>query len=316
VYWQADPLQWVTHSSNHYNDNARQSMDAYSRRRHLQHWAALGLVTCASSAWSQQPHHTERSLRVLAWPGYAEPEVVKSFERLYGVKVELTTIDSDDALWQRISARNADDFDVFAINTAELQRCIRHGLVRPVLTERMLNLSRQLPRFQQVSAILGLVHDGLTMAIPFTYSEIGLIYDAKAFAEPPASVTELWQPRHKGRVLVHNSAAHSFSLAAQAMGLASPFKLSSGDWPQAVERLIALRRNVAAFYTQPQESLALYKQRHAVLMLANYGSQQLQLFRQAGLSVGYTIPQEGRWHGWIAGPSPGACVMWHWPWPG
>ena len=60
-----------------------------------------------------------------------------------------------------------------------------------------------------------------------------------------------------------------------------------------VDKLIALRRNVAGFYTQPDESLALFRRRNAVLMLANYGSQQLKLFRAAGLDVGYAIPREG-----------------------
>ena len=35
--------------------------------------------------------------------------------------------------------------------------------------------------------------------------------------------------------------------------------------PRAVDRLIALRRNVASFYTQPEESVALFQQRKAAL---------------------------------------------------
>jgi putative spermidine/putrescine transport system substrate-binding protein len=35
-------------------------------------------------------------LRVLAWPGYAEPEVVQAFERAHGAKVSVTVVGSDD----------------------------------------------------------------------------------------------------------------------------------------------------------------------------------------------------------------------------
>jgi putative spermidine/putrescine transport system substrate-binding protein len=60
-----------------------------------------------------------------------------------------------------------------------------------------------------------------------------------------------------------------------------------------VDRLIALRRNVTGFYTRPDESVALFKQRSAALMLANFGKQQVQLCKSAGLDVGYAIPKEG-----------------------
>lgn len=265
------------------------TMDACSRRQHLGQWSALGLAFGLPIAHAARA----RTLRVLAWPGYAEPEVVKAFEAAHQVKVVVTTIDSDEALWRRISARAGADVDVFAINTAQLQRCIHQGLVQPVPMAAIPAAAQQLPRFRQVQHIQGLVHGGQTMAIPFTYAEMGLMYDRAHFAQPPTSITALWDGRHQGRVLVYNGGTHNFSLAAQALGLPSPFRLADADWPTAVRQLIALRRNVAAFYAQPEESLALFRQTQAVLMLANYGSQQLQLFNQAGLKLGYAIPKEG-----------------------
>ena len=83
----------------------------FSRRWLLGATAALPLGARAAA---------ERRLRVLAWPGYADPDVVERFQRRTGVRVEVSFIDSDDALWQRMSARNGADFDVFAANTAEI----------------------------------------------------------------------------------------------------------------------------------------------------------------------------------------------------
>lgn len=266
-------------------------MPPTNRRHHLCQLSALGLaVSLPVRAVSSSSIPV---LRVLAWPGYAEPEVVKSFEHIHGVQVELTIIDTDEALWRRISANHSSDFDVFAINTAELQRCIRHGLVSPVPGANIPNLKKQLPRFQDVRSIRGLVHGGKAMAVPFTYAEMGLIYDRQQIGQAPESINALWDVRYKGRVLAYNGGSHSFSLAAQTMGLSSPFKLGTKDWPVAVDKLIALRRNVAAFYAQPDESLELFKSRQAALLFANYGSQQLQLLKGAGLDVGYAIPKEG-----------------------
>ena len=97
-------------------------------------------------------------LRVLAWPGYAEPEVVRDFEAKTGAHVELTVIDTDESMWQRLNANGGADFDVFAVNTAELQRYIHAQLVRPVDPTLIPNTRAQLPRFHQRASIPGLVH--------------------------------------------------------------------------------------------------------------------------------------------------------------
>lgn len=233
------------------------------------------------------------TLRVLTWPGYADPDLVKVFERRTGSRVELTLVDSDEALWQKISNREAKDFDVFAANTAELQRYIARGLVVPINTARLPNLANQLPRFRDLNAIPGIVHGGKAFAIPYTYAEMGLIYDRQQIKEPPDSIAALWDPRYRGKVLAYNGGSHNFSLAAQSLGKREPFQLGAKDWPATVQRLIGLRRNVLSFYNRPEESVELFRSRGAALLFANYGSQQMKLLTNAGADVGYAIPKEG-----------------------
>ncbi|KAB2926945.1 MAG: extracellular solute-binding protein [Dechloromonas sp.] len=232
-------------------------------------------------------------LRVLAWPGYADPDVVQGFEQRHKVRVEVTQIDSDTALWQRMSANGGRDFDVFAVNTAELQRYIDGGMALPVDPAAIANIRRQLPRFRQVEAIPGLLRGGQVYGIPYTYAEMGLIYDRSQFVVPPDSLRALWDPALHGRVLAYNGGTHNFSLAMLSLGSEQPFALASGDWRPAVERLIELRRNVLGFYTQPEESVEVFRRHRVALMLANYGRQQLRLLRAAGADVGYVIPREG-----------------------
>jgi putative spermidine/putrescine transport system substrate-binding protein len=58
-------------------------------------WTAvlLGLVF----SW---PAQAVPILRVLAWPGYADSDLVKVFEKKYGVRVEVSYVSSDDVLRQ------------------------------------------------------------------------------------------------------------------------------------------------------------------------------------------------------------------------
>lgn len=247
----------------------------------------LTLLFTVMPVWGAVP-----VLRVLAWPGYAESEVVRSFERLHGVRVEVTVITSDALLWQKISARNM-DYDVFAVNAAELQRYIASGLALPLNTEQIPNTRRQLPRFRDLAAIPGLMNGGKTFGIPFTYSEMGLIYDRKQIVTPPTTIAALWDPRYRGKVITYDGGTHNFSLSAQKLGLRSSFRIAAAELPLATKQLIALRRNVLGFYTQPDESVQLFQRHKAALMFANYGMQQVRLLKDAGADIGYVIPQEG-----------------------
>lgn len=234
-----------------------------------------------------------RLLRVLTWHGYADADVVREFERRNGVRVEVTQIDSDAMLWQRMMASGGEDFDVFAVNTAELQRYVAAGIAQPIDPAAIPNMRRQLPRFREVAAIPGLMHGGRLYGIPYTYAEMGLIYDRAQFAQAPDSISALWDPRLQGKVLAYAGGTHNFSLAQLGLGAATPFRLAPGQWEAAVRRLIELRRNVLAFYTQPDESVELFRSHGVALLFANYGRQQLQLLRAAGADVGYVIPREG-----------------------
>jgi len=232
-------------------------------------------------------------LRVLAWPGYADADVVAAFEREHDVHVELSVVTSDETLWRKVSMLQAADFDVFAVNTAELQRYINRQLVLPIDVAAIPNMQRQLPRFREHAAIPGLMRDGNLYAVPYTWAEMGLIYDRSQFTTPPDSISVLWDPRFRGRVLVYNGGVHAFTLAAQHLDNSTPFSLHEADWPATVDSLIALRRNVLAFYAQPQESVELFRKHQAAVLFANYGSQQLRLLKAAGVDAGYMIPAEG-----------------------
>lgn len=248
---------------------------------------AAGLLLGAPPAWAADV------LRVLSWEGYADPDVVAAFERRYQVRVQITNVDSDTVLWQKLNAKEEPPFDVLAANTAEIARYRAAGLLQAIDASAIPNIERQLPQFRNERQLKDIFHSGKRYAVPYTYAEMGLIYDRKTFAAPPDSIAILWDPQYRGRVLAYDGGSHNFSLAALKTGHTDPFQIAPSKWQPLAEELIGLRRNVLGFYTQLEDSLRQYRDRGAVLMFANYGSQQLHLLRKAGLDVGYAIPREG-----------------------
>jgi putative spermidine/putrescine transport system substrate-binding protein len=232
-------------------------------------------------------------LRILAWPGYADTDVVAAFQRRHGVEVQVSYVTSDDELWDKLNRNSGADYDLFAVNTAELQRYIDGGLAVPVNLLRITNHPRQLPRFQKLGDIPGIVRNGQVYAIPYTYSEMGLIYNRKLVQQPPQSLAVMWDPAYRGRVLAHNTSNHNFSIAALLLGARNPFRLDRDEFNAAARKLVMLRRNVRTFYSSPEEAVKLYLDNDIAIVFANYGTQQVKALQQAGADVGYVIPREG-----------------------
>ena len=238
------------------------------------------------------PASAVETLRVLAWPGYADSDLVKDFEKRFNVRVEVSFVGSDEMLREKIAASQGGDYDVFAANTAEIQHYIQQKLVVPIQPSNIPNTAHQLPRFRDLLAIPSITSQGKVFAIPYTFSEMGLIYDRKQFRHPPTSMAAMWDPRYKGKVLAFDTSSHNFSIASMLLG-GSPFRIRDKEFNEVAQYLVKLRRNVLTFYSLPEEAVDLFRENSIALVFANYGRQQLKQLRDAGADVGYVIPREG-----------------------
>ena len=94
-------------------------------------------------------------------------------------------------------------------------------------------------------------------------------------------------------MLAFDTSSHNFSIAALALGKPNPFQIDDASYPEVVQHLVALRRNVLTFYSLPEEAAELFRTQKVALLFANYGTQQVQQLKKAGADIGYVIPREG-----------------------
>jgi len=250
---------------------------------------AVGLCAFALHATAAP----QTTLRILTWEGYADEDLVAQFEQQNNVNLDISYAYSDDELWQMFNETQNDPYDLIAVNTAELQRYIHKGLLRPVNTQSIPNIQKQTPRFQQQQNIPGIINNEKLYAVPYAYSEMGLIYNRVLVNQAPESISALWDEKYAGKVLAFNTSTHNFTLAALNLGFPHPFQMTSEELTAAARRLVALRRNVLTFYSSPQEVVKLFKTQDIAIIYANYGTQQLKALRDVGADVGYTLPPDG-----------------------
>ena len=251
----------------------------------------LGAAALAAGLWVSAA--SAETLRVLAWEGYADPDWVKDFTKETGIDVDVVFVGSDDEIWAKIKGSEGKDFDVMAVNTAQLQRYIDADLVKPWDLAKIPNQKQVLPRFQDLSKISGVTRDGKAHGIPFCFDSIGLIYDTDKVKPAPTSMSVLWDPQYAGKVLAYDNGEHNFSFTALTLGIDTPFKLSTDQFATVKAKLLELKPNVLSFYTTADEALQIYQNNDVALIWANYGQQQLKAMQKAGAHVAYIAPTEG-----------------------
>ncbi|MBX6323540.1 MAG: ABC transporter substrate-binding protein [Rhodospirillaceae bacterium] len=256
-------------------------------------WRLLGTAAAAASVALAVQAAQAKELRVLAWQGYADDDWVKAFEQQTGADVSVVYVGTDDEIWAKIKGSDGKDFDLFAVNTAQLQRYIDAGLVTPYDLDKLPNQKQVLPRFRDLSKVGGVMRDGKVYAIPYAFDSIGLIYDTDKVKPAPTTMEVLWDPKYKGKVLAYDNGEHNFSFTALTLGIQDPFHLSAEQLEQVKKKLIDLKRNVLSFYTTADEALQIYQNNDVALIWANYGQQQMKAMTDAGAHVAYVNPKEG-----------------------
>jgi len=258
---------------------------------------AIGLVSAGSLA---APAAAE-SLRVLAWEGYADPDWVKEFTAETGIDVNVVFIGTDDEIWAKIKGSEGKDFDVMAVNTAQLQRYIDAKLVTPWDLNAIPNQKEVLPRFRELDKIRGETRDGKVYGIPFAFDSIGLIYNTDKVKPAPTSMSILWDPQYKGKVLAYDNGEHNFSFTALTLGIADPFHLTPEQMTAVKAKLAELKKNVLSFYTTADEAQQIYQNNDVALIWANYGQQQLKARKRSAQRLPISTRPRVRSHGLIIG---------------
>src|SRR5215510_54008 len=182
----------------------------------------LGLALAAPMVLAGTVQSQAKELRVLAWQGYADDDWVKEFETESGATVKVVFIGTDDEIWAKIKGSEGKDFDLYAVNTAQLQRYIDAGLTTPYDLDKLPNQQAVLERFRDLTKVEGVMRDGKVYAIPYPFDSIGIIYDKDKVNPPPDTMDVLWDLRYQGKLLLFHYGEYYDFLSSRSVGKGVP----------------------------------------------------------------------------------------------
>ncbi len=229
-----------------------------------------------------------KELRVLAWVGYEEPEIVKPFEKESGVKVLTETFTGADKMFAKLT-QAPDAYDVVVIDPEYIQKLHAAGLLTP-LDERSFDFSDYIPPMKKFPLCW---IDGKLQAVLIRYGINALVYNTeKLTPQDVSSYSVLWSPKVQGRVGMWDWYLPSMGVLSLAAGFNPPYTLGDDQFKALDQKLKALRPQVRAVMPSFSDINAALA-RGDVWVVPALGEHTAAVLSEQGLPISWTIPKEG-----------------------
>ena len=119
--------------------------------------------------------HDDKVLNLYTWSDYIGPDTISNFERLTGIKVNVSYFDTNEMLESRMLTGNS-GFDVVVPASPDFQRQIRSGAYLPLDKEMLPNLVN-LDHALMAQAALN--DPGNVHGVVYTWGTYGIGYNEK-----------------------------------------------------------------------------------------------------------------------------------------
>jgi putative spermidine/putrescine transport system substrate-binding protein len=241
--------------------------------------AAIGLMAGAP-AFAQAP--TE--LTVIVYGGSFEQgwkrSVIEPFEAANpDVKIRIATGLTQQAIALMRAQKNDVKVDVMMMDEVGAAQAHTEGLYEPLAPARVPNIQKLYPQFRVAG-------DPYTK---FMYVAQALVWNKDRVKGQPDSWRALWQPEHKGRVVLPDiSTSHGsmFLLTAAEMAGGGATKIDPG-----FDLIKTLKPNVLTYYTQHAQMAQLFTQGDA--SITSWTSDRAQAAIDGGAPLAWVVPKEG-----------------------
>ncbi|MGL4346362.1 MAG: ABC transporter substrate-binding protein [Cellulosilyticaceae bacterium] len=212
-----------------------------------------------------------------------DDETLKAFEKEYGIKVNMSTFDEMETMYQKIASGGV-SYDVILVSDALMPRMIEENLLQP------LNLAK-IPNIAQLDeAYLNLdIDPNNTYSIPYMFGTVGLVYDKNVVTEPVDSWDILWNDKYKGQVFMFDTYRDTIGAALKKLGY-SLNSTNPSELEAAKQLLLEQRQLVAPIYGVDNGTTMIAVGESAINMIWSGEGLNLQ---DEHPNLAYVVPKEG-----------------------
>jgi spermidine/putrescine-binding protein len=221
-------------------------------------------------------------LNLFAWSEYVPQGVLDGFTKETGITVNYETFSSGEEMMAKLLAGGS-SYDVVQPPDYIAEALIKAGLLRPLDLAQVPHLANILPEF------LHLPHDpGQRFTVPYMTGTVGIVVNTQVVTEPIRGYRDLFQPSHRGRIVVLNDNREMVTWALYTLGIA-PNDLTPATIARAREVLAGWLGLVRVFDSDSPKTSLL----NGDVDLGVVWSGEAAILYQQSPKFRYVLPAEG-----------------------
>lgn len=203
-------------------------------------FTTLILLSCVSpavlGAKSDYSHLEGTSINVYNWGEYIADgsdgtmDVNKEFQKRYGIKVNYTTYDSNENMYNKLKSGGA-NYDIVIPSDYTIAKLVQEDMLAELDFSNIPNYKYILDKYKC------LYYDPENKyTVPYTVGMVGLIYNTTVVKEEVDSWSVLWDEKYEGKILMFNNPRDTFGIAQCLLGQ-SVNTTDVKEWDAAIELL-------------------------------------------------------------------------------
>lgn len=262
----------------------------------------LGLYGCAPGSTTSNPaastaapvsksniRYTE-TLRVYNASEYIDETTLADFEREFAIKVEYSEFESNEAMYEAISA-TPNAYDVLVPSDYTIDRLIKEGKLEKLDKNKVPNIANVAAEYLKPS-----YDPNNDYVVPYMVGTLGILYNKKQAASPIESWTALFDPAYSGKVLMLDSQRDMIGATLKMLG----YSINSNDDTELTQAKSKLQtaRSIISAYNESEVIRDKMVAGEAALGVVYSGDAKTAIDRNPSLA--YVIPREGG-NKWVDG---------------
>ena len=237
---------------------------------------------CASSVTQNQP---AEEIVLYNWEGDIPQSVLDSFTAQSGIKIRYETYESQEDAIENMRAGHV--YDVVTMESRFIPLLVREGLLAELDYQNIINFRNISPNFR------GLAYDpDNRYSIPYSWGTTGLIVRTDLAKRPITRWSDMWDKRYAGQVAIWvGQPRETLALTLKSLGYSGNSE-NPVELEDALAHLISLKPNLLFLENFDPNNATPALASGRIVMAMGYSGDFLSS-QDAGLQVGYILPEEG-----------------------
>lgn len=205
----------------------------------------LALMVAVSASYG-----ADKVLNLFIWSEYIPEEVLADFTKETGIRVNIATYDSNEAMYAKVKLVGK-GYDLVVPSSDYVGLMRRQGMLTPIDIKKINNFNLVAPQFTNQS-----FDPGNTYSVPYMWGSTALAINTSLLPRQTVlKAADLWKPELKGKLLLPNDPREVMGIGLKVLGYSINEK-NPEHLRQAYEKLKALMPSVRVFDSDsPKQAL-------------------------------------------------------------